>query len=72
MSLLEAEGVPTVALCTTRFAYEAQEQWRALGFRDTQVVEVRHPFGHLSYDEVTTEARRVVPDVVRLLTRSKL
>ncbi len=71
MSLLEAEGVPTVTLCTTQFAYEAEEQWRALGFCDTQVVEVHHPFGHLVDDEVIAEARRVVPDVVRLLTRSE-
>ena len=70
MSLLEAEGVPTVTLCTTQFAYEAQEQWRTLGFRDAQVVEVRHPFGQLTSDEVISEARRIVPDVVRLLTRA--
>lgn len=68
MSILETEGIPTVTLCTTQFAYEAEEQWRALGFRNTQVVEVRHPFGNLTRDEVIAEARRVTPHVVRSLT----
>jgi hypothetical protein len=68
MSILESHGVPTVMLCTTQFAYEAQEQWRALGFRSSQVVEVRHPFGHLSRGEVTEEVIRALPDVVRVLT----
>jgi hypothetical protein len=67
--VLESAGIPTVMLATSGFAYEASEQWRALGFRDTQVVEVRHPFGHLTADEVADEARRVTPEVVRLLTR---
>lgn len=71
MSVLESHGVPTVMLCTTQFAYEAQEQWRALGFRSSQVVEVRHPFGHLNREEVTEEAIQAVPDVVRTLTTSE-
>lgn len=69
MSVLESNGVPTVTLCTTQFAYEASEQWRALGYRRTQVVEVRHPFGHLPRAQVLAEAERVLPQVVDLLVR---
>lgn len=68
MSVLESEGVPTVTICTSQFAYEASEQWRALGYRQTQVVEVRHPFGHLPRHDVLAEAERIVDEVVALLT----
>ncbi|MPZ60989.1 MAG: hypothetical protein GEU93_06785 [Propionibacteriales bacterium] len=68
MSVLEAKGIPTATVCTTRFAYEAAEQWRALGYRDHAVVEVRHPFGHLGSDAVIADGARVLPDVARLLT----
>lgn len=70
MSVLEGRGVPAVTLCTSEFAYEASEQWRSLGFRGTQVVEVRHPFGHLTREEVEAEARRVADEVAALLTAS--
>lgn len=70
MSALESEGIPTVTICTSQFAYEASEQWRALGYRQTQVVEVRHPFGHLPAAAVVAEAERIVPEVLSLLTTS--
>ena len=69
MSALESEGIPTVTICTSQFAYEASEQWRALGYRGTQVVEVRHPFGHLPRAAVLAEAERIVPEVLGLLTK---
>lgn len=68
MSVLETKAVPTVTVCTNRFAYEASEQWRALGYRDSAVAEVQHPFGHLPADVVASEAARILPEVVRLLT----
>lgn len=68
MSVLETNGVPTVTVCTSQFAYEASEQWRALGYRGSAVAEVRHPFGHLPADVVASEAARILPEVVRLLT----
>lgn len=67
MAVLEAKGVPTVTMATTQFAYEASEQWKALGFPDRAVVEVRHPFGHLRREVVAAEAARILPDVARLL-----
>lgn len=71
MAVLEAKGVPTVTMATTQFAYEASEQWQALGFRERAVVEVQHPFGHLQRDIVASEAARILADVVRLLVRSE-
>ena len=68
MSVLESRGVPTVTICTTQFAYEAAEQWKALGYRERTVVEVRHPFGHLPAEDVHAEAERVADEVVALLT----
>ncbi len=68
MAVLEAKGVPTVTMATTQFAYEASEQWQALGFRERTVIEVQHPFGHLPRDVVTAEAARILADVVRFLT----
>ncbi|QBI19906.1 hypothetical protein ER308_10270 [Egibacter rhizosphaerae] len=68
MSVLEGRGVPTVTLCTSQFAYEAAQQWQALGHREATVVEVRHPFGHLPTEEVRAEAERVVGEVVACLT----
>lgn len=67
MAALEAKGVPTVTMATTQFAYEASEQWQALGFRDRAVVEVQHPFGHLPRDVVEAEADRILSQVARLL-----
>lgn len=69
MAVLEAKGIPTVTMATTQFAYEASQQWEALGFRDRAVVEVRHPFGHLPREDVASEAARIVDEVVRLLGR---
>jgi hypothetical protein len=68
MAVLESRGVPTVTVCTSEFAYEASEQWQALGYRTRAVVEVQHPFGHLPRAAVASEAARILPEVVRLLT----
>ena len=70
MAVLETKGIPTVTAATTEFAYEASQQWQALGFRERSVVEVRHPFGHLEAGLVRAEAARLLPDVVRLLMES--
>jgi hypothetical protein len=67
MAVLEGSGVPTVTMATSQFAYEASEQWRALGFRERSVVEVAHPFGHLPEHTVHDEAARILEQVVALL-----
>jgi hypothetical protein len=67
MAVLEGSGVPTVTMATSQFAYEASEQWRALGFRERSVVEVAHPFGHLPEHTVHTEAARILEQIVALL-----
>lgn len=71
MAVLEAKGVPTVTMATTQFAYEASEQWQALGFPERAVIEVQHPFGHLRREVVVAEAARILPEVARLLVRGE-
>ena len=68
MAVLEAKGIPTVTMATTQFAYEASEQWQALGFRERAVIEVQHPFGHLPREIIASEAARILSDVVKLLS----
>lgn len=65
---LEARGIPTVVLVTDAFVVPAREQWEALGYDAFACVNVAHPLGSMSVEQVRQEAVRTADQVARLLT----
>lgn len=64
---LEKAGVPTVLLCTTPFMAIAKAMGSGSGRSSLRVVEVKHPLGAISRDQVDERADGAVDRVERVL-----
>lgn len=66
---LEAQGVPTVTICSTAFAGAARRQAAGRGMESLPIVEVQHPMHSAPRDAVTARAEAAVQQVVQALTQ---
>jgi len=64
---LEKAGVPTVLLCTTPFLAIAKAMGSGAGRVGLRVVEIEHPLGAISLDEVARRAEGAVDRVEQVL-----
>ena len=64
---LEKAGVPTALLCTTPFMAIAKAMGSGSGRTSLRVVEITHPLGAISPDEVERRADGAVEHVEQVL-----
>jgi hypothetical protein len=64
---LENAGVPTVLLCTTPFLAIAKAMGSGAGRARLRVVEIEHPLGAISRDDVARRAASAVDRVEQVL-----
>jgi hypothetical protein len=67
--VLERAGVPAVSVCTDAFVVPARAMADVLGHPDFEFVTIPHPIASLTPSEIEATVRRVLDDVVRILTR---
>lgn len=67
--LLERRGVPAAPICTDRFIPNGQAIAEAHGAPGYPFALVPHPLASASPAELAQEAKRVLPEVLRLLLR---
>jgi hypothetical protein len=65
--LLEQRGIPTAPICTDLFLPNGQAIAEAHGAPGYPFAVVPHPLASASSEELTIEAKEVVPEVIRLL-----
>lgn len=65
--LLERRGIPTAAICTDLFVPNGQAIAHAHGAPDYPFLLVKHPISSATEDGLAREAKRVLPEVLRLL-----
>lgn len=65
---LESAGVPAVVICSEAFAATADAMADLKGARGYHYTRTPHPVAPLERDEVRERARRILPDVVAVLT----
>lgn len=68
---LEALGVPTATITTTSFIQLARFTSLGLGMPDQCFVEVSHPMGGISLQELKAKIDSAFPDIVNALTQWK-
>ena len=68
--LLEQRGIPAAPICTDLFSPNGRAIAEAHGARGYPFVVVPHPLASASPEELTTEAKQILPDVMRLLVSS--
>lgn len=64
---LESAGVPTVLLCTTPFMAIAKAMGSGSGRSSLRVVEMEHPLGAITQEQVGQKARDAVDRVEQVL-----
>lgn len=64
---LESAGVPTVLLCTTPFMAIAKAMGSGSGRSRLRVVEMEHPLGAITQEQVGQRARDAVDRVEQVL-----
>jgi hypothetical protein len=69
--LLERRGIPAAAICTDVFVPNGQAIAAAHGAPAYPFTLVRHPLASASQEELAREAKRVLPDILRLLVNSE-
>ncbi len=67
--LLERRGIPAAPICTDRFVPNGQAIAEAHGASGYFFALVPHPLASAGPEELKTEARQVLSDVLRLLVR---
>ncbi len=65
--LLERRGIPAAAICTDVFVPNGQAIAAAHGAPAYPFTLVRHPLASASQEELAREAKRVLPEILRLL-----
>ena len=68
--LLERRGIPAAAICTDVFVPNGQAIAAAHGAPAYPFTLVRHPLASASQEELAREAKKVLPEVLRLLVHS--
>jgi hypothetical protein len=66
---LERRGIPAAAICTDLFVPNGRAIAEAHGAPDYPFALVAHPMASASPDELAREAKAVLPEVLRLLTK---
>ena len=69
--LLERRGIPAAAICTDVFVPNGQAIAAAHGAPAYPFTLVRHPLASASQEELAREAKKVLPEVLRLLVHSQ-
>ena len=65
---LENLGIPTVVICTGPFMDSAFVHSRAFGNEEFQPVDIPHPLGGLSLEDVDRRAASIHDQIVAALT----
>ncbi len=68
--LLEGRGIPAAPICTDRFVPNGQAIAEAHGATGYPFALVPHPLASASHEELTRQAKQLLPDVLRLLVSS--
>lgn len=64
---LEAEGIPTISICSNNFTPFARQMAESHGMGDLRILEVEHPIAGLKSGEVEEKALKIVPNLLYLL-----
>jgi hypothetical protein len=67
--MLEKMGTPSVTICTEGFTTAGEDQARALGMPDYQLVLIGHPLTTMPRAEVARQAQRAWEQLERLLVQ---
>ncbi|MBI4319292.1 MAG: hypothetical protein HY675_12450 [Chloroflexi bacterium] len=65
---LEQANIPTVTIVSSDFIELARYTSSSLGMPDQCFVEIQHPIGGLSPDEIAVKVRQVFPEILHALT----
>jgi hypothetical protein len=68
---VEKLGVPTVTVATNAFLSLARSTMESIGLADMAFVEVPHPMGMVSLEEIRAKADRAFPEILRMATQWK-
>ena len=68
---LEAKGIPTAVIMTTKFALEAQTQRDALGLKELNWVMIQHPLSTVTETEIGQRIDEAVPQINSIWTNGK-
>jgi hypothetical protein len=64
---LEKEGVPTISICSHKFAPFARKLAQAHGAEDLRIIEVPHPIAGRSKEEVEEKTLKIIPEIKKIL-----
>lgn len=64
---LEKEGVPTISICSHKFASFARGLARAHGAEGLRILEVEHPIAGREKGEVVEKTLKIVPEIKEIL-----
>ena len=64
---MERRGIPAAVICTEPFRPTVETVARVRGVEGYHVAYIPHPVGSLTGEELRERARRVAPEVKRLL-----
>jgi hypothetical protein len=67
MAELRKRGIVTAVICSTPFMKLGKTQARTFGVPELPLLEIPHPLGGLTLDNVKERAEVVVPQVLRLI-----
>ncbi len=65
--LFEKKGVPAASIVTDRFVDTGHAMAKTWGVPNYQFLNIPHPTGNLTEEELEQRAREIVPEVARLL-----
>jgi hypothetical protein len=64
---LEKEGVPTISICSDKFAPFARKLAQAHGTEDLRIIKVSHPIAGRSKEEVEEKTLKIIPEIKKIL-----
>ncbi len=68
---MEKLGIPTVTITTSAFLSLSRSTMEGLGLADMAFVEVPHPMGMISLQEIQAKADQTFPEIVKMATQWK-
>ncbi|MEK6592678.1 MAG: hypothetical protein AABZ67_06295 [Pseudomonadota bacterium] len=67
MAELRKRGLVTAVICSGPFMKLGQAQARTFGVPDLPLIEIRHPLGGISMDDVKGRAAQALPGLLELV-----
>lgn len=67
MAELRKRGLVTAVICSGPFMKLGQAQARTFGVPDLPLIEIRHPLGGISMDDVKSRAAQALPGLLQLI-----